>query len=164
MNQKESLTKKGIRISLVAALYVALTLALSWISYGEIQFRIAEILVLLCFFRKDYAISMIIGCAIANTFSTLGPIDIVMGTIATSFAVICVMFSKNLLVAGIFPVIFNAIIVGIELSIVFKTPFWLNALTVGLGEFVVILIGIFTFHLLKKNVVFMKMIKANQNI
>ena len=156
MNQKESLTKKVIRISLVAALYVALTLALSWISYGEIQFRIAEILVLLCFFRKDYAI--------ANTFSTLGPIDIVMGTIATSFAVICVMFSKNLLVAGIFPVIFNAIIVGIELSIVFKTPFWLNALTVGLGEFVVILIGIFTFHLLKKNVVFMKMIKANQNI
>lgn len=62
MNQKESLTKKVIRISLVAALYVALTLALSWISYGEIQFRIAEILVLLCFFRKDYAISMIIGC------------------------------------------------------------------------------------------------------
>lgn len=36
MNQKESLTKKVIRISLVAALYVALTLALSWISYGEI--------------------------------------------------------------------------------------------------------------------------------
>lgn len=52
MNQKESLTKKVIRISLVAALYVALTLALSWISYGEIQFRIAEILVLLCFFSK----------------------------------------------------------------------------------------------------------------
>ena len=44
MNQKESLIKKVIRISLVAALCVALTLSLSWISYGGIQFRIAEIL------------------------------------------------------------------------------------------------------------------------
>lgn len=164
MNQKESLIKKVIRISLVAALYVALTLSLSWISYGEIQFRIAEILVLLCFFRKDYAISMIIGCAIANTFSTLGPIDIVMGTMATLFSVICVMFSKNLMVAGIFLVVFNAIIVGIELFIVFETPFWLNALTVGLGELVVIIMGIFTFNFLKKNGAFMKLIKANQNI
>ena len=107
---------------------------------------------------------MIIGCAIANTFSTLGPIDIVMGTMATLFAVICVMFSKNLMVAGIFPVVFNAIIVGIELFIVFETPFWLNALTVGLGELVVIIMGIFTFNFLKKNGAFMKLIKANQNI
>ena len=107
---------------------------------------------------------MIIGCAIANTFSTLGPIDIVMGTMATLFSVICVMFSKNLMVAGIFPVVFNAIIVGIELFIVFETPFWLNALTVGLGELVVIIMGIFTFNFLKKNGAFMKLIKANQNI
>ena len=51
MNQKESLTKKVIRISLVAALYVALTLALSWISYGEIQFRMTDISIAL-FFSK----------------------------------------------------------------------------------------------------------------
>ena len=87
-----------------------------------------------------------------------------MGTMATLFSVICVMFSKNLMVAGIFPVVFNAIIVGIELFIVFETPFWLNALTVGLGELVVIIMGIFTFNFLKKNGAFMKLIKANQNI
>lgn len=40
---KENLTKKIIRIAVVAALYAVLTLALSWISFNSIQFRVAEI-------------------------------------------------------------------------------------------------------------------------
>lgn len=164
MHQKESLTRKVIRLSVVTALYVALTLVLSWISYGEIQFRVAEILVLLCFFRKDYAIAMILGCAIANAFSPLGPIDVVVGTLATAVAVVGVMFSKNLIVAGIFPVVSNALIVGLELSQIFESPFLLNVLTVGLGELVVIIIGVIAFQMLKKNENFLKLILANQNV
>lgn len=47
---KENLTKKIIRIAVVSALYAVLTLALSWISFNSIQFRVAEILIILCFF------------------------------------------------------------------------------------------------------------------
>ncbi len=164
MNSEETLLRKVVRLSMVAALYVALTLALSWLSYREIQFRVAEILVLLCFFRKDYAISLILGCLIANFFSPQWAIDVPMGTLATIIAVIGVMFSKNIIVAGIFPVLSNALIIGLELFIWDKTPFWLNFLTVGLGELVVIVAGIVIFLGLRKNLSFMSLIGANQNL
>ena len=62
-------TKNLVRLALVAALYAALTLALPGLSFPAIQFRFSEILVLLCFYRKDYSISLILGCFIANCFS-----------------------------------------------------------------------------------------------
>ena len=43
-------TKNLVRLALVAALYAALTLALPGLSFGAIQFRFSEILVLLCFY------------------------------------------------------------------------------------------------------------------
>ena len=43
-----------MRLSIIAGLYVVLTYALNFISFGEVQFRIAEILMLLCFFNKKY--------------------------------------------------------------------------------------------------------------
>ena len=49
-NQIKSISK----LSIVAALYVALTYILGFISFGEIQFRIAEILMLLCFLNILY--------------------------------------------------------------------------------------------------------------
>ncbi|MBE6902685.1 MAG: QueT transporter family protein, partial [Ruminococcaceae bacterium] len=39
------------RIAVVTALYAALTLALQPISFGLVQLRVSEILVLLCFYR-----------------------------------------------------------------------------------------------------------------
>ena len=53
-------TKNLVRLALVAALYAALTLALPGLSFPAIQFRFSEILVLLCFYRKDYSISLIL--------------------------------------------------------------------------------------------------------
>ena len=162
MNNSE--TKKVIRIAVVAALYVALTYAFGWMSYGEIQFRIAEILVLLCFFRKDYAISLIIGCAIANIMSPLGFVDVACGTFATLLSVIGVMHMKNIYIAGIFPVVCNAIIVALELWYLLEVPLIFGILTVGFGELVVICVGIVIFKSLKNNKSFMVLIDANQNV
>ena len=44
------------RLALIAALYAAMTLAVPGLSFGAIQFRFSEILVLLCFYRKDYCV------------------------------------------------------------------------------------------------------------
>ena len=68
-------TKNLVRLALVAALYAALTLALPGLSFPAIQFRFSEILVLLCFYRKDYSISLILGCFIANCFSPMALMD-----------------------------------------------------------------------------------------
>lgn len=164
MNKKENVLKKVIRLSVVAALYIALTFALSSLAYANIQFRVAEILVLLCFFRKDYAYSMILGCAIVNLFSPLGLIDVIVGTFATILSVIGVMYSKKLWIASIFPVVFNGLIVGLELWLVLDLPFIISAIEVAIGETVVMIFGTVVFKYLQKDNHFIELIDANQNI
>jgi uncharacterized membrane protein len=133
-------------------------------SYGNIQFRIAEILILLCFFKKDYGIALILGCAIANFFSPLGIIDVIFGTLATAISVLFVMKSKNLMIASLFPVIFNGIIVGLELYYVLSFPLLLSMASVAIGEAVVVMVlGNLIFFKLKKNANFLELIEANQN-
>ena len=156
--------------SIVAALYVALTLTLSPIAFSAIQFRFAEALILLCFFNKKYSIPLILGCFISNLASPLGWPDIVFGTLATILAVIGVMYSKNIVVASIFPVVCNAVIVGLELTFVFNGSFdWLlfgtNAICVAIGEIVTVsILGVMLFAILRRNEKFMELIDANQNV
>lgn len=152
------------RLSIVAALYVVLTLVFGFMSYGDIQFRIAEILVLLCFFRKDYGISLIIGCAISNLFSPLGMIDVIFGTTATILSVLFVMISKNIFLSTIYPVLFNGVIVGAELYFILELPFIYSAITVMIGEACVLIVGAIIFNRLKRNENFLELIEANQNI
>jgi uncharacterized membrane protein len=154
------------RLSLVAALYVALT----WInpfSYGEIQFRISEVLLLLCFYRKDYSYSLIVGCLIANIFSPFGVLDVIFGTLATAISVVLISYSKRLFIATIYPAIFNGIIIGTLIYFTAEEPAPLYALMgyVAIGEFVVVsIIGYLLFKVLEKNKLFLKVIEANQNI
>ena len=145
--------KDLVQIAIVAVLYVALTWALAPISYGSIQFRISEILMLLVLFKPSYAIGLILGCFISNTTSSLGWYDMVFGTLATIIALIPMLKIKNIYVSAIFPVVSNAIIVAIELYFALGIePIWLSMLTVGLGEAVVIyLLGIPFIMYLNKN-------------
>ena len=145
--------KDLVQIAIVAALYVALTWALAPISYGSIQFRISEILMLLVLFKPSYAIGLILGCFISNTTSSLGWYDMVFGTLATALALIPMLKIKNIYITAIFPVISNAIIVAIELYFALQIePIWLSMITVGLGEAVVLyLLGIPFIMYLNKN-------------
>ena len=137
------------RTALVAAVYAAVTIAFSGISYGQIQLRISEILVLFAFIDAKYALGLILGCAMANLPSPLGVIDVVAGTFATAVALLYILQikkffgfnKKSLVLASLGPVISNALIVGWELKYLFQTPFWMNALYVAIGEFVVVTIA-----------------------
>ena len=160
MNNK---IKDIVRLAIVAAMYVLFTVVNPF-SYNAIQFRISEILMLLCFFRKDYSIGLILGCFISNLFSEIMLYDIIFGTLATVLACICMMFSKNIYVSVIYPIIFNAIIVGFELYLAFQSPFLLNALYVFIGEATVMIIGVLVFSKLRKNSHFIQLINANQNV
>lgn len=146
------------KIAVAAALYVVLTVAIAPLAYGPVQFRFAEMLVLLCMFNKDYCWSMALGCLIANFFSPMWALDVPFGTLATILAVICVAKCNNLWIATIFPTVFNGIIIAIELYIAFHEPIWLSMLTVAGGELAVLLAGALVFTLLQKNKTFMKLI------
>ncbi len=154
-------TKRLVKISLVAAIYVVMTLAVAPLSYGPVQFRISEILNLLAFIHPAYGVAVTLGCFIANWFTPNLPVlDLVFGTLATALTVFFISKSKNLVVASLYPTIFNAIIVAwiIVASITGDMLFFVNniavaesdfaagtankiflmyALSVGVGEFVV---------------------------
>lgn len=157
-------TKDIISNALIAALYVVLTLITYPISFLGIQFRFAEIMVLLCFWRKDYSIGLIIGCAIANLASSIGLVDVGFGTLATLIACVGIMFMKQLAIACIFPVVANAFIVGFELWKFLDCPFWLSVGQVAIGEFTVMVVGYILFMVLKRRKTFFTAIRATQNI
>ncbi len=129
----------------IAAIYAALTLfpPLAAISYGPIQFRVAEVMTVLPMYTPLAIPGLFVGCLISNMFSSYGFMDIVIGSTATLIAAIFTyLLRKNKLVALFMPVLFNGLIVGwlITYSMsfgsgVFPMPLFLfNAGTVALGE------------------------------
>jgi len=154
------------RLALVAAAYAALTLAIPGLGFGGIQFRLSEVLVLLCFYRRDYSIALIVGCFIANCFSPMAVMDMVFGTLATAIAVIPMYSIRNIWVASLLPVVSNGVIVALELLICYgnEPPFWFNMLTVGAGELAVVtVIGCLLFKLLlERSERFMSVIGASK--
>ncbi|MBO3443133.1 QueT transporter family protein [Clostridium sp. CCUG 7971] len=152
-------TKKLTTLGLVAALYAVITLALSGISYGPIQFRMAEVMVLLPLLGKEYILALTIGCFLANVIGPYGVPDIIFGTLATFISTYLVYLTGktmkdkkgHLLIASLWPTIVNAIIVGIMLNKFFGAPLILSMLQVGFGQFVVItIIGVPLFNMIEK--------------
>lgn len=154
MNSKSSNIYKLSIAAIVAAAYAALTMALAPISYGAIQFRVSEALCILPFFIPSTAWGLFAGCAIANIM-TGNIFDIVFGSLATLAAgLLTAAIGKrshslsSAFLACLMPVIFNALVVGAVITCayngmdIFSHPqvFALNALQVGLGEAVVLLV------------------------
>ena len=156
---KEITAVRLAKAAIAAAIYAVLTIILP-LSYGSVQFRIAEILVLLCYYNKDYCVSVALGCVIANLFSPFALIDIPVGTAATILGVIFMHKCPNIYIASLLPVISNALLVGAELTYIYNTPFWLNAASVAIGEFAVIcVVGVLLFRtVLQHSGIFMKLI------
>lgn len=146
------------RIAVIAALYVVLTLISYPFSYGMIQFRISEALMLLCCYNKKYNWSMIIGCLISNLFS-FNLIDCIFGVLATTIACLLMNIVKNKFIASFFPAIFNGIIVGLELYFILKLPLLLSMASVAIGEVVVVsILGNVLFYFINKNANFKELI------
>jgi ABC-type spermidine/putrescine transport system permease subunit II len=81
--------RKIVLPAVVGAVYAALTVLLAPISYGAVQFRLSEVLCILPFFLPGTAVGLFLGCALANTVSAAGVLDIVFGSFATLAAGFC---------------------------------------------------------------------------
>ena len=137
--------------AIIAALYAVLThmqnLILPNSASFAIQMRLSEALCILAFFTPAAIPGLSIGCLLFNlTFSAALPLDFLLGTLATYLATQLMWLSRKWLVKGLplfglmMPAIFNAILVGWELSVYIGGGFWLNALYVAIGEAIVLLI------------------------
>ena len=165
---------------IIAGLYAVITIACGPLSYEFMQFRFSELLNLLVFFNPSYTIGLTIGCLLANIFSSVGPIDMLFGTLTTLVACLLMVlyskFIKNLFSTGFIPCILNAAVVPLTIyvsTINTAEPMELNAGLyfmmfgwVFLGEFVcIVCIGYPLFLLLtKKNQRFNQLILATRNL
>jgi len=155
--------------AVIAALYTAITLApgISAISFGPFQFRIAEALTILPALTFAAVPGLTLGCVLANAgglalgANIAGGWDVLVGSAATLLAALCSYALRKYCIKGVpvlsaIPlVLFNALIVGAELSLVLRLPFWATAAEVALGELaVVFLLGLPLAVLLKKTKIF----------
>ena len=150
-------SSKIVRVAFIAALYTVLTVMLAPISYGPVQFRLSEILVLFAFIDPIYIIGLTLGCLLSNMFGGFGLLDIIFGTLATFLSVSAISITAryiksnmiSLAVASLWPTIFNSVIVGWVISTTSNLPLFLTMLQVGIGEFVVVsIVGIPVFKLI----------------
>ncbi len=158
-----------VQSALIAALYVALTYGQELLFPGTtsmaVQFRVSEALTMLAVFTPAAIPGLTIGCVIANLVSISAlPVDMIMGSIATLLAALCMYFTRNIclkklpLLSALMPAIFNGIIIGLEIEIFFIegsfhfTSFLLQAGLVALGELgVLYTLGLLLTAALKRN-------------
>ena len=141
----KKITPRQIALSGIAAgLYVAVTVLTASFAYGSIQFRIADAMCLLVCIEPSLTVGLTLGCLIANLFSTVSALDIIIGTAGTLLGCLLTVHIKKTWLLPIPTILSNAILVGAMLSWVLMpaSEFWQGFAVMGgevaLGEAVVL--------------------------
>ena len=148
--------------AIIAALYVVLThmqnILIPNSARFAIQCRLSEALCVLALFTPAAIPGLSVGCLIFNiTFAAALPLDWIVGSLATLAATSAMWGLRGCTVkdfplpALLMPALFNALLVGWELSVYIGGGFWLNALYVAIGELIVMLIfGTVLYRVMKR--------------
>ena len=146
--------RKIVFAGLIAALYIALTIASYPLAYEAVQFRISEALTILPFFFPFAVPGIVIGVFIANLIGPFGLVDAIVGGSASLVAALCTMWigmrwreaKWSKAVACFPPVIINAVFIGTMIAYFmlsygetnsFMAAFVVSGLWVGFGQAVV---------------------------
>lgn len=133
--------------ALIAAVYVALTLAFAPISFAAVQLRVSEALTVLPILTPAAVPGLFIGALIANALgSPFGIVDVVLGSLLTLGAAVGTrLLRRHAPLALLPPVLMNAF--GVAGYLVYLTrmpslpvgsvslsPYWAAVVTIGAGE------------------------------
>ena len=143
-------TRFVVYSAVLAALYVVLTPLQNLLIPGSatwaIQFRASEALCVMALFTPAAVPGLTVGCLLFNiTYVNALPLDTVVGSVATLLACGAMYLTRNVKVkqfpapAMVMPALFNALLVGWELTVYIGGGFWVNALSVAIGELGVLL-------------------------
>jgi uncharacterized membrane protein len=132
-----------VRAALYAALYAALTLApgLNALSYGQVQFRVSEALLVFACVDPAAVVGLTVGTALGNLGSPMLLVDVVVGSLLTLVAAALMYRIGPRFVALVAPVVVNGLGVGAMLAVVLELPFWASAVWVAVGEAAVMATG-----------------------
>ena len=125
--------------AIIAALYIAITVAFAPISFGYLQVRISEALTILPMFTEAAVPGLFIGCILANLLGSGAPLDIVFGSLATLIgAVGARALRSNRWLVPVPSIISNTLIIPLVLRYAYGVdlPYLLSAAYIAFGEFI----------------------------
>lgn len=155
-------TRQIVHAAMIAALYVVLTHLQNIILPGSatwaIQCRLSEALCVLAFFTPAAIPGLTAGCLVFNiTYGAALPLDFLAGSMASFLAALTMWLTRRITVRGmpvvglLMPAVWNALLVGWELTVFVGGGFPVNAAYVALGELIVLLTaGVFLYRVMKK--------------
>lgn len=155
MNNRKKLLKLAL-CAVIAALYAAITILTAPLSFGLVQFRLSEALMVFCAVEPVLGVGITLGCFLANLFSTVTALDAVVGTLATALACLWTSKCRKTWMLPVPTVLLNAVLVGGMLAFVLfpgnvVMGFCIAAAQVGFGELVVmVVLGLPLYQFLKK--------------
>lgn len=150
--------KKLTKAAIIAAVYATLTLMVYPIAFGGIQFRVSEALTILPLIMPEAILGLFVGCIISNLLSpNIVILDVIFGSLATLIAAYLTYRMSNKWLAPLPPVVINAVVIGAVITFSmaegtsFGVAYAVNALSVGIGQFVVCYgLGLPLLHVMKK--------------
>lgn len=151
----KSTIKRMTNIAAIATIYVVVSLVLNVFSFGVVQVRIAEVLIIAAIISVDGIYGVTLGCFITNLigntmgFSPLGMIDVFAGTFLTFLSAVMAYklrdykYGKNQIpILSLFmPVIFNMFGLPLMFAYVIHDGFILSlylyeVLFIFIGQFI----------------------------
>ena len=105
-------TRQITMAAMVAALYFVLCYFgnIFQLTFGPVQVRLGEALTVLPFLFPAAAPGVALGCLLTNILSPYGPIDMVVGTLATAIAAFWTMKMPRWYLAALPPIVMNALL------------------------------------------------------
>lgn len=102
------------RAGMIGAMYMVLTLIVPFtLSFGPVQFRLAEALTLLPLLTADAIPGLFVGCLLANLAGGAVWFDVALGALATLLAALfSYRWRGSPALAALAPALFNGLIVG----------------------------------------------------
>ena len=109
---RNSKVQKLAMAAMVAAIYFVLCYFgnIFQLTFGPVQVRLGEALTVLPFLFPATAPGLTLGCLITNLLSPYGPIDMVMGTLATAIAALLTARMPRWYLAALPPIVMNALL------------------------------------------------------
>lgn len=142
---KKNRTRFITEAAVIAAIYTILVIIFNYISFGPVQFRVAEILTILPYFTPAAIPGVTLGCFLSAILTPGTPaLDMIFGTLATLIAAfLSYLLKRYKYLVPIPPILVNALVIPWVLKFAYgeaqSVPIMM--LTVGGGEFVIV--GIF---------------------
>ena len=145
-----------VQASMIAAIYVVLTILFAPFSFGEIQVRIAEALTILPVFTPAAILGLFVGCIIGNIVGGSILPDIIFGSLATLIgAYFTYLLRKQVkYLAPLPPILSNVVIIPFVLRYAYgiNLPIPFLMMTIGIGEIISCgVLGLIVYAALEKN-------------